>query len=210
MALINVLKIGADGLDLEHDPTTDELNMLDYQLGGTSLSGTSGATVIGDDSANINYANIESIGAPIAGNTVRDVLEAIDTALSNIDGDNSFDEADYTNANASPITVGQAVYISGADSVDLADNSDVTKDDPIGLVKDASIASAASGKIFTDGLAAGVLTGATANTKFYLQNTPGLISTTVPTGSGQNVVLMGIAKNATDLQMRIQNIGRRA
>lgn len=203
MALIQVLKIGADGLQAEHDSAADELNFLDYQLGGTSLSGTSGSTVLGDNSA--TYTNISP-----AGDTIRDALEAIDSYLGTITVDHPRNFATYTNGNASPITIGQAVYISANDTVDLANNSNAATDDPIGLVYQASIAAAASGVIVTDGLAEGVITGATANDKYYLQNTDGVIGTTVPTGSGQNVVLMGFAKNATDLHLRIQNIGKRA
>lgn len=207
MALINVLKIGADGLQAEHDPTTDEINLLNLQLGGVDIgadgAGVDGPTVINDDPT--AYTNFIP-----AGETLRETLEAIDSAIGSINTDNCKDEDDYENGEAGPITIGQAVYISGNDEVMLAINDDDAKDDPIGLVGDASIAASATGTIITDGCAAGVLSGATAGEKYFLQDTAGLIGTTVPTASGKNVVFMGFAKNADDLFLRIQNIGKKA
>lgn len=207
MALVELLKIGSDGLQAEHDSAADELNMLDLQMGGVAIgtngAGVSGPTVINDDSA--NYTNFTP-----AGDTLRETLEAIDSAIGTLDTDNSHDEDDYINGNAGAITIGQAVYISANDTVDLANNSADLTDDPIGLVNEASIATTVTGKIVTNGYAAGVISGASFNDKYYLQDTDGVIGTTVPTGSGKNVVLMGFAKNATDLVLRIQNIGKRA
>lgn len=199
MALVNILKIAADGFQAEHDPATDEINMLDYQLGGTSLNGTSGSTVLGDDSS--TYTNISP-----AADTIRAALEALDAEVGNQNTDVC---NPYTNGNGGAITLGQAVYISGVDTVDLADASSAAADNPIGVVGEASIASAASGLICSEGIVEGALTGATAGDKYFLQNTPGLLGTTVPTGSGNNVVFMGYAKNATDLHLQIQNVGRR-
>lgn len=205
MALINVLKIASNGLQAEHDPATDELNLLNVQLGGVAIgadgSGVDGPTVINDDST--NYTNFTP-----AGDTLRETLEAIDSAIGSITVGHPSNFAEYTNGNAGAITVGEAVYISANDTVDLANAGADATDDPIGLVRDASINSAASGDIWTDGLATGVIAGATAGDKYFLQATDGVISTTVP-GSGNNVVFMGIAKNATDLHLRIQNIGKK-
>jgi hypothetical protein len=206
--LVNFLKIGADGLEAESDPTTDSLNLQNIQLTGVDIGSegaeVDGPTVINDDSN--NYTNFTP-----AGDTLRETLEAIDSAIGTINTDNSMDKDTYTNDNASPITLGQAVYISSNDSVDLAENDDDAKDDPIGLVCDASIASSADGLITTDGLAPGVLTGATFGTKYFLDSTPGDLTTTPPAaGSGERVVFMGYAKNATDLVLRIEGIGKRA
>ena len=46
MALVNFLKIAADGLQAEHDPSTDELNLLNLQFGGVPI-GADGAGVGG-------------------------------------------------------------------------------------------------------------------------------------------------------------------
>lgn len=202
--LVNFLKIGSDGYQAENDPATDSIDLQNLQLTsvdiGSEGSGVDGPSVLNDDSTIYTYITP-------AGDTLRDTLLALDSYVGSIS--NAYDSDVYTNGEASPITIGQAVYISGNNTVMLADNDVNAKDDPIGLVKDASIAAAASGVIFTNGQAAGVLTGATAGTKYFLSDTAGALTTTVPTGSGKNVVFMGYAKNATDLFLRIQNIGKR-
>lgn len=208
MALVNFLRIGTDGLEQEHDPTTDELNLFNLELGGTPIgangAGVDGPTVINDDST--NYTNFTP-----AGDTLRETLEAIDLAIGTINTDNCKDEDDYENGEAIAITLGQAVYISANDTVMLAKNDDAAKDDPIGLVGVASIAAAATDTIITDGCAAGVISGATAGTKYFLDDVAGGLTTTVPTGgSGKRVVFMGYAKNADDLFLRIEGIGKRA
>ena len=210
MALVRMLRIDSEGFQQEHDPSSDSIQLANLELDdgasgfteiGIGGSDVDGPTVINDDST--NYTNFTP-----AGNTLRETLEAIDTALGDLETDNAADVVEYTNGEATPITVGQAVYISAADTVMLAENDIAAKDDPIGLVKAASIAAAASGEVYTNGLALGVLTGATAGNKYFLDSTAGVISTTVPAlGSGQRVVFMGYAKNATDLQLRIQQIG---
>jgi hypothetical protein len=204
MALVNFLKIGADGLEAENDPATDELSVLDLTLNGTPLNaGTAGVDVISDlASAYINFTP----GA----DTLQATLNAIDVAIGAVTTNNCMVVESFTNGEAAPITIGNAVYIDSDNTVKLADNDVSAKDDPIGLVKVASIAAAATGAIVTNGCATGVLVGATAGNKYFLDSTPGALTTTVPTASGKNVVFMGYAINATDLYLRIQNIGKRA
>lgn len=204
MALVGLLRINTDGLQVEHDPANDEIDMLDIQLGGVAIgintpANVDGPTVINDDAA--NYTNFTP-----AGNTLRETLEAIDTKFGTLD----FSDCEpYTNGEASPITLGQVVYISANDTVMLADSSNPAKDNPVGIVGDASIAAAASGNICYDGVVVGALSGATAGDKYFL-NSSGALSTSIPAfGSGENVVFMGYAKNATDIHLQIQNIGRR-
>lgn len=202
MALVNLLKIGADGLGAEHDPSSDSINMQDVQLGGTSLTGTSGVDVIGDLAS--AYTNFTP-----AGNTLQDTLNAIDTTIGLITPNEALVYDQYTNGEASPITLGQVVYISDNDEVMLADGNVAAKDNPIGIVAQASIAAAASGDIATHGLVPGAIAGATAGDKYFLSNTPGVLSVTPPTGTGAMVTLMGYAKNATDLLVMVTPVGKR-
>jgi hypothetical protein len=58
------------------------------------------------------------------------------------------------------------------------------------------------------GLAIGVLSGATANTPYYLQ-TAGGIGTSLP-GASNRVIQVGVAKNATDLWVRVIDFGKKA
>jgi hypothetical protein len=199
MALINILKIATDGLQAEHDPAADSINMLDYSLGSVSLAGTSGSTALGDDSS--TYTNISP-----AGDTIREALEAIDTFLGSVEASKVCNTYTATSA----LGIGDAVYVDGANSVDLA-QSDVDSDDnPVGVAGEA-ISAAASGQICSEGVVVGALTGATPGAKYFLTptgTTGNTLSTTVP-GGGNNIVLMGFAKNATDLHLQIQNVGKK-
>lgn len=102
-----------------------------------------------------------------------------------------------------------AVYISANDTVLKADASATATSRIIGFAP-AAITAATEGAIQEDGVLKGVLSAATAGDAYYLSTTPGTISTTVPTGTGQYVTRVGYAKNATDLQIQIQQVGRRA
>jgi hypothetical protein len=102
-----------------------------------------------------------------------------------------------------------AVYISANDTVLKSDASATATSRIIGFAP-AAITAATEGAIQEDGVLKGVLSAATAGDVYYLSTTPGTISTTVPTGTGQYVTRVGYAKNATDLQIQIQQVGRRA
>lgn len=114
----------------------------------------------------------------------------------------------YT-AGAGGIAQYDIVYISANNTVLKGDANAFASSKVIGFAPNA-ITAAASGSIQEDGVLAGVLTGATAGDAYFLSETPGLISTTRPTTSGAFVTLVGYAKNATDLHIQIQQIGRRA
>jgi len=102
-----------------------------------------------------------------------------------------------------------AVYISANDTVSKASASASATSKAIGFAV-AAAAGGASVGIQKDGVLVGVLTGATAGTPYFLSTTAGTISTARPSGSGNNIVLVGYAKNATDLDIHIQQIGVRA
>jgi len=96
------------------------------------------------------------------------------------------------------VTKGDPVYweATTADRFGKADAGTDAKKYVIGVAK-ADITSGVAGEIVSFGIAAGVLTGATQGTQYYLADGGGL-TTSVP-GSGKNVVRIGWAVNATDL-----------
>ncbi|MHC4355558.1 MAG: hypothetical protein ACYS0H_22895, partial [Planctomycetota bacterium] len=83
-----------------------------------------------------------------------------------------------TNNNAGAITIGQAVYVDGAGTVDLAQADAAATTKVLGLVADVSIAAAASGGITTDGVltattgqwdaVTGQVGGLTAGSQYWL------------------------------------------
>lgn len=106
------------------------------------------------------------------------------------------------------LVAGDVLYISAADTASKADASDDAK---IGVIGFASAAASAAADVLvkTDGIVPG-LVGLTAGARYYLSTTAGGISATAPTGAGNNVVQVGFAKSATQLQIRIQYLGKRA
>ena len=116
-----------------------------------------------------------------------------------------------TNSNAGAITLGQMTYVNGNGSVDLARaNADVTSR-AIGLIYDASIASAASGTVVTDGVIVSTdwtaVTGSatlTAGSIYYLSDTlAGGLVTVVPVAAGSSIVRVGTALSGTELEISI-------
>lgn len=106
------------------------------------------------------------------------------------------------------IAAGEVVYISAANTVSLADASVDAEARVVGFAEN-SAAAAASVEICSDGVIGG-LTGLTAGSPYYLAATPGGFSATVPTGSGNNIVLLGYAKSTTEMHLQITRLGRRA
>jgi len=120
-----------------------------------------------------------------------------------------------TNGNAGSIVIGTPVYASAANTVDKARANAVGTTNVIGLVYDASIASASSGGVLMDGIlsattgqwdaVAGTTGGLTRDVIYYLSSsTAGLLTSTAPISVGEFVVSVGIAISTTELKIEIQ------
>lgn len=108
------------------------------------------------------------------------------------------------------LTSNDAVYISAADNVSkaLADNASATSR-LIGFAK-STVADTAVVSVASEGLLSG-FSGLTAGSRYYLSAaSAGLITATIPTGSGNSIVQAGYAKSATVLHIHIEQMGRRA
>ena len=135
-------------------------------------------------------------------------LPAGDTLNASI---NEVDVVSLTNANASSITIGQPVYVSAAGSVNLASAAASGTCKVLGLVRDASIATASSGFIQTDGILSattggwdavtGDTGGLTAGSIYYLSTVAGGLTTTAPSGSGNYVIKVGLALSTTEMEI---------
>lgn len=100
------------------------------------------------------------------------------------------------------------VYISAADNVSKASASAAATSYAVGLTT-ASAADTASVNIQSEGVLTG-FSGLTAGSRYYLNTTAGLITSTIPVGTGNTVVQVGYAKSATALHIHIEQLGRRA
>jgi hypothetical protein len=138
-------------------------------------------------------------------------LQAGDTLDASV---TEVDVVSETNDNASPITVGMAVYAKSDGDVDLARANAQGTVQVEGLVADASIAAAAAGFIQTDGVlvaatgdwdaVTGGSGGLTPGSAYYLSAaTAGLLTTTAPSSAGQFVVRIGLAISATEMDISI-------
>lgn len=111
-----------------------------------------------------------------------------------------------TNGEASAISIGMPVYISGADTAKKSVANSATTKEVIGFVSDVSVASAASGNIQLQGAivattgqwdaVTGQTGGLTVGARYFLDNsTAGKMTTTVP--SSGYVVGLGTAQSTT-------------
>lgn len=121
-----------------------------------------------------------------------------------------------TNDNAGAIVIGTPVYSSNNDSVDKARANAVGTVNVIGLVADASIASASAGGIQMDGVlaattgqwdaVAGTTGGLTKDVIYYLSAaTAGLLTSTAPSVAGEFVVQVGIGLSTTEMKIDIKS-----
>ncbi len=124
--------------------------------------------------------------------------------------------APLTNGNAGAITVGQAVYASAPDTVDLARADNAATKQVIGIVFDATIAPAALGNIALTGIVTAstaawdALTGDTGGlvvgARYFLDpGTDGSITQTAPSVAGQYIKQVGVGISTTELDVSIQD-----
>ncbi len=117
------------------------------------------------------------------------------------------------NANAGTITIGQPVYITGA-NVDLAQADAQSTIRVAGLVLDTSVATATPATILVDSIltattgqwdaVTGQVGGLTPGANYFLDpSTPGMLTTTAPTAVGEFVVRVGHALSATEFEIEI-------
>lgn len=120
------------------------------------------------------------------------------------------------NGNAGSLVIGTPVYSSNNDSVDKARANAVGTVNVIGLVADASIASASAGGIQMDGVlaattgqwdaVAGTTGGLTKDVIYYLSAaTAGLLTSTAPSVAGEFVVQVGIGLSTTEMKIDIKS-----
>jgi len=120
----------------------------------------------------------------------------------------------FTNDNAGAIVIGQPVYSSSNDSVDLARANASGTVEVLGLVRAASISAAGSGDIQTDGVltattgqwdtVTGGSGGLVYNTVYYLDpDTAGMLTETAPTTAGQYVVRVGRAISTVSMEIQV-------
>lgn len=112
-------------------------------------------------------------------------------------------QGSYTNPPGA-VAVRDAVYVSGPGEVRPADNDDSSKQPVVGFV--VQVIDATHCRVQYDGEVNGFV-GLTPNATYYLDSTPGQITSSVPTSpplpSGSIVQRLGTAKDATFLVVEV-------
>lgn len=105
------------------------------------------------------------------------------------------------------IAVGDALYPSADNEVGKADAGTIIKARVIGVATTAQSTVGQSVDYISEGIAEGVLTGATAGAPYFLQDGGG-IDNSVP-GGNKRIIRVGFAVNATDLFVLIADFGKK-
>jgi hypothetical protein len=83
--------------------------------------------------------------------------------------------------------------------------------DIIGVVEESGgISASGTGTVVKLGVAVGVISGATVGDRYYVGDSGGLVSGIGNVSAGNHVIFVGTAKNATDLDVAPQYIGKKA
>lgn len=178
---------------------------------------------VSDDADELDAFRLPSVaGAPTATpadggegylvwDSTNDKLYAWDGAawddLSTVDAANATVNSYTATSNMS---IGDVVYIDGADSVDLADVSGLgAASRVIGIASSAATATNPV-DVACNGVVDG-LSSLTAGSRYFADPaTPGGITTTVPSGSGNKIIQIGYAKSTTAMHLQLDYLGRRA
>lgn len=215
------------------DPTTGFLNqtagnlIFDNIMGKereNALTTAAGITfpVISDSAGQVDAFRLPALaGAPSAtpttGGEGHMVWDSTNNKLMVWDGSAWSDVAstgtatDVLNSYTAEVTIAarDVVYISSADNVSPALANNTSQSYAVGFASGGAAAAAPVG-VKTDGIIGG-FSGLTAGARYYLSpSTAGAITATVPNGSGNTVVQVGYAKSATDVQIQLLQLGRRA
>ena len=212
MAQIKILKFNSEGLPLEHSSGADELTMLSMQAGNVKMSAnavistdTDGDLALTPDGA--GNLVLDGLNWPQADGSANQIIYtdgAGQLAFANL-GEIA-ETISYTADEA--LLIRDFVYVSAADNVSKVDASALATSRGIGFAT-AAAADTESVPVQSEGILSG-FSGMTAGAVQYADpSNAGLLTETLPTGSGNVIVQGGIAKSATVLHIQIQRLGQR-
>jgi len=156
------------------------------------------------DEVDVQGAGIINLRAPVADQDAATKKYVDDLVDENMQSAVQLD-VELTAAGAVPAK--KIVYFSDNDAVSVADSSDAAKVGAIGFAL-AAIADTETGTIRQAGVVEGVLTGATAGRPYYLGHAGDPVLATA-LANGDRIIKVGYAKNATDLYIKIDDVGKK-
>lgn len=189
----------ATGLSIEIDDTPDTL---DVDADGLKVVGLPSLFKVNDVAvgATVTAAAFDTLTDGSNADSLHVHAAASATEAPKVE--NTLTTATDTTANGDP------VYINGSATVGQALASDNTKSRVIGVIRTGGAAAPASVEVVSMGICAGVLSGATPGTPYYLQAAGG-IGTSLP-GASNRVIQVGWAYTATDLWVELKDYGKKA
>lgn len=174
---------GNSGLEFDVTGAAGKLRAAVHATGGLSRTSTGLSVLLAD----------ATLGSSASGLTVQEAPRVENTIT-----------ADEAIAAGDPVAFSTATnnrVVKGLGSSDA-------KSRIVAVARTAAGSAGVSLEAVSSGIAAGVLSGATVGTPYYMAAAGGL--TTALPGSGNRLVQVGIAKNATDLFVRIVDYGKKA
>jgi len=188
----------ASGLQVKIDGTVETL---EADVDGLKVKGVPALFLINDVAvgADVTAANLDTLTDGSNADALH--VHAAGAATEAPKVENTFD-ADEALAIADPV-----YFTATGDRLGKSDAGDEDKSEVIAIARTAAAAAGDDFEAVTAGPAASVLSGATAGTVYYLQSGGG-IGTTLPSASGDRLIQVGVAMNATDLWVKIVDYGQ--
>lgn len=184
----------ASGLAVRIDDTPDTLD-----------SGAAGLKVVGVPS--LFKVNGTAVGATVTAANLDTLTNG--SVADSLHSHNKAKRVEDVMVSNEAITANDPVCWSGtASQVNQARANTDARSLVVGVSKTAAAGSGTNLDVVCHGTAAGVLSGATPGTAYFLQSTGGL-GTSIP-GSGNRVIQVGIAQTGSDLWVRIVDFGKKA
>jgi hypothetical protein len=197
--------IGGDGIDISGQTISVDLaaiSGLEFNAGELRVD-VANTDELSIDANGLNVEGVPSlfkINGVAVGATV--TAANLDTLTNGSNADALHNHAglgnEQVNADTGGVTKGDPIYPSGNDVVLPSDASTATAQKTIGIADTTAAAGNPTGVATEGDVLTGVLVGATAGDPVYLASGGG-VTTTKPTGVGNRVLIVGRAKNATDI-----------
>lgn len=213
MAQVKLLKISSDGVPLEFASGSDEITLVSGKFGNVKAAGNSVTSE--DTNGNLNLTPngtgnlvLDGVNWPQADGSANFFLKTNGSGQTSWAAPEATIVANSYTADES-LLIRDALYISAADNVSKAIADGTAASFLLGFAQ-AAAADTASVNVVSEGVMGG-FTGLTAGARYYLSDSAaGEITATIPSASGKTIVQAGYAKSTTALQIKIQQLGRRA
>lgn len=207
---------GSSGLEFDTAGIAGKLRAAVHTTGGLSRTASGLAALLNGTTLQSSASGLSVKGLPALFEVATVAVGATVTApnldtltnASNADALHDHEALTMLRVANGAIAKGDGVYYSANDQVSTGDATNDAKSRIVG-VANAAILTTATGKVKKSGVVSAVLTGAVFNTRYFLGSTgqPVLVGA-LPAGA--RTIQLGIAKNATDLEVAIFDFGKKA